>query len=363
MEQLKKFVGIASKYSGYDGGFINVNPIAGVSVFKEYIRYRIKTRLATVPSGIYEKDYYEEIVKYCQSDVAKIIVNYMLDIPIGYKFVDIFKTKTNSNSFVIDKYYLYVLEENATIIKKYNINNGEIINSFGVCTRGIDEIYLCDIACSKKWIVFVDYIKMDILVFNKKGALKTKIKFNLSKMSERLGGNNMDQFCMQYESQQKLDKAKSGVNLTINDDNICVAIFYNLICFDINGNIQYDDMFDDIINDIVITDQIFVRWGSFISRIILIDKIPIIHSFNIPQTRVGSIRGIGNNIAIRHNLLYVKELRGFSIFDFNGNLISKIENEYCLRYYKIFMTDSRIYILCRQIGTDNLEIRVYELVF
>lgn len=349
--------------------------VKNANIYPYFMGITIPFSIINTQMGGTESFYYKKISEYCSSDITKIVIDYLIDIPVGYKFMNKFDTN-RPISFAIDTKYIYVLSDNE--IRKYKLYDRKLEHNW-IIDSGIEsEFYAYDIAVSNKWIAHADYMNNNIKIFTKDGKLNNKFNYdgyNINNILVRLNPICISSFLY-------------SCKISITDEIICISIFNNLMCFDINGNKKLDKMYESIISDIIINgSELYVlQWNRvYIINLnntvfepnIIVDKLDLHVSFPYKVIQLG----IWNNNFIRYD-----NLRGYIIFKKNDlNVIHEESSDYVIlgrknviarltphdqivNFKKLLIINNQIFMLVNTYGLingdyDKLEIRIYDFLF
>lgn len=97
----------------------------------------------------------------------------------GYEDVGVFPTQSKIYDMVCDKKYLYTIEDNATVIRKYKLFDTQLVDTWNFYDgRADDELFICKITVNEKWIIVINFVRSCVILFTKDGKYLQSGIFN-----------------------------------------------------------------------------------------------------------------------------------------------------------------------------------------
>lgn len=335
----------------------------------------------TRKNGNTEKEFNHILEDYFPNDITKIVFSYIADIPTNYKIDKVFKTKSNPNCMCGDDEFLYCLEENASIVRKYYLTRMELVKSWKYeDNRKYNDIFICDIAVCQEWVVIINFLLNHVSVFTKYGELKTQFVFNfVAKPFNGMRGSNefINYVCLEMtkpiheredwikiNNKDNLSNRISMYSLVVNSEFIYIGFGDDLLKLDMTGNILHNWNFYDVESLFTNGEEIITQTYNSIYKV----SDPTITCFKIPKGMEGPMcngddRGI--KIAVFNNYILMKRSGGFILCDLNGENAKMIKNCYDLWCDKYFVKNHKIYMLVD--GTrkkaGNMRVQIFDLIY
>lgn len=321
-----------------------------------------------------QSNYLVVMAQYFPTDITNLILEYIKDIPIDYEYIKKFPTINQPYMFDMDEMYLYTIEDE--MIRKYLIRSELLDKEWKFCeTRKNNDLFLYGIAINQQYIIIVNYITYDILIYTKEGEYVKKFSFNFVPLEEPQYLNLFEGTCAEITiplhermnmlkmagNQQMLFKNLRFYSIVANNNSIYVSLSRYLLKFDFDGNMTNYE-YDGQIRDLNISNnKLVIRLENEIIINDSILDIDIDEAKNDERSMLESPNFFNYRIFSHNDKIYIKKWFGYYIYDITGKLIKTLNHEYGDRHDKFYIANNKIYELTQY--NDDYEISICELIY
>lgn len=321
--------------------------------------------------GLYsqtENQYLEVIDETMPTCLSKITLDYFKDEPKDCKFVKMFPIIGSLVAiFIIDGNNLYSLEDNAKIIRKYDVHTESLIDSWIFDDkRNLDDLYLYGMTITNNNLIIINYLTYYIFIYTKNGDFIKQFRFRFTPTQQFMTNNQeFMEIALPMTIRNKL-LLREGVT---QHEIYGKHAFYSITT---NNEFLYISMYDYLIRINIETELLESKNIGQIRDIIIFNNDLLI------VTKMGII--IGDNSWELYDQLTQKLIFSMKLAVRNEQFIIRTDNEYTVynelveelskfndnnRYHigNFYIVDNKIYELELDNKNEINKISISELVF